>query len=334
MNIKKILFSVIAVFLLCTVIADGYIKSNIANVDVFVIGYSKTEDSVVSNGTVEYSNTNSIKSKENYMIEEITVTPGDEVKAGDRLVICKTIDSDMLAVSASEAGLSNEQIIAALKGSDYSLISESIDNTKLEVSNEDVVICAENDGIITDMPISEGDIITKNQTLVKMSQNSDKQIVLNINESEISDITKGQQVNITGVGFKDKKYSGTVESISPYAEKANTLLGKCATVKVTVKINDADNDIKCGYTAKCSIITNTDNTSLVVPYDAVLYNNDGSAYVYVYDKGYARKRVVEAGNEYSEGIKIISGIKKGEIVINTPREITESGRVLLNKKHL
>ena len=107
--------------------------------------------------------------------------------------------------------------------------------------------------------------VNTGQTVMTISTASDLQVCLSVNESQISSIQVGQQAEITGVGFKNTTYYGTVRSISSEAKQIVGTTGQETIVEVIVSVDTEGDDIKPGFTAKCKIITSEEENLLIVP---------------------------------------------------------------------
>ncbi len=71
-----------------------------------------------------------------------------------------------------------------------------------------------------------------------------------------------------------------------------------------------------GVNVKLSVVSNAVADQLLIPYDAVYYE-DGQAYVYVYTDGKAVRRDVETGLFNEDQIAITQGLNAGDAVITT-----------------
>ena len=145
-----------------------------------------------------------------------------------------------------------------------------------------------------------------------------------VGESNISDIRVGQKATITGNGFKNKTYDATVTHIGTNAKKVSVGSGKAVVVEVILTIDNPDSMLKSGFTAKANIFTNEKTQIAVVPYSAVMQDDNGE-YVFVIVNERAEKRYVKTGRELLNGFEIISGIKLNENVVTNPEQIKKNG---------
>ena len=71
---------------------------------------------------------------------------------------------------------------------------------------------------------------------------------------------------------------------------------------------------------------------MLVPYEAVLQDDVGTEYVYLYESGRAVRRDVITGEEYETGIAITEGLAGTELLVENASEITRDGMVIAWKE--
>ncbi len=137
-----------------------------------------------------------------------------------------------------------------------------------------------------------------------------------IGEANISNIKVGQKAEVSGSGFEEE-YSAEVINIGSSAKKVTVGGVKIVAVDVTLKIDKPDKALKSGFSAKLKIFTDSEKEMAVVPYSAVLQEDDRE-YVFVYENGNAQKTYIKTGKELPKGYEILSGIDKNDIIVMTP----------------
>ena len=80
-------------------------------------------------------------------------------------------------------------------------------------------IYASEAGVVTSINLTKGVLTNQEQPIAVISSTDQLQLRLSVNEANISDVKTGQKVTITGSGFQDKEYHGTVQSISSVAKQ-------------------------------------------------------------------------------------------------------------------
>jgi hypothetical protein len=168
--------------------------------------------------------------------------------------------------------------------------------------------------------------------VMTISSNSDLQIRLPVNESQVSDIKVGQKATITGVGFKNSSYSGTVKSISSDAKQVTTTNGQDTVIDVIVSVEKPNTDIKPGFTAKAKIVTSESSNILVAPYEAVRADNNGNEYVFKLNGKQAVKVPITTNREFDNGFEIKSGLNKNDKIVLNPDNLTNGAWVIPSAK--
>jgi HlyD family secretion protein len=149
-------------------------------------------------------------------------------------------------------------------------------------------------------------------------------VVAYVGEEDISYVKVGQKAEITGNGFPDVTYAGTVAEIAEQAEIQRVGSAQAIAVEVKIEVNSPDEKLKTGFSANVRILTSESRLKTIVPYEAV-NQDDGGEYLYILKNGTAEKRYILTGTELSDGIEIIEGIADGETVITPLSEDFDGG---------
>lgn len=202
---------------------------------------------------------------------------------------------------------------------------------------------------ISEILVSEGQRVEKNQDIMKVTNGTTNRTIkssisgmffcieeeagtkyciynlddigvkLSLPEKDIASVAIGQSVTVN-VSAINKEFAGTVSYISSLPQNDRYI------VRVKIDYND---EIKFGYSTISSILTHEIKDSIVVPYEYVNMTDDGKYYIYKIDqkdKLYnatfsdgkiddAEKTYVEVGTITSNFIEIKSGLEVGEEII-------------------
>ncbi len=280
-----------------------YIKSSTPVVDIFSVTKTRSDEIVQSTGKIGYTGQKTVRAGYDCIISEAFVRENSSVKKGD--------------------GLFNAIAVTMPASIDMDSISGLIDAYKNYDADdaEYKAITAPESGTVTSLKVKKGDIVKRGGELLTITDKSGLSVKLNINETQISKVKKGQRATITGTAF-NKVYTGKVISIADEAEETVAETGRETTVAVDVRVENPDKDIKRGYTAKCSIVVSSDNSSVVIPYEAV-GSDSGGDYVYKFINGRAEKEYVTVQSELSEGAKIKNGIESGDKIIKDISQLSD-----------
>ena len=135
-----------------------------------------------------------------------------------------------------------------------------------------------------------------------------------VDESDIGKVYLGQAARIKVQSFRDKTFQGKVTKIAPLGvEKDNV-----TTFEVQISIENPGGELKANMTANAEIVLEEHKHVLTVPEQAVLYDKDRNATVWVPDAhGKDGHRIVPIKVGLSNGsrIEVTSGLKSGDTVV-------------------
>ena len=135
-----------------------------------------------------------------------------------------------------------------------------------------------------------------------------------VDEADIGNVYLGQPARIHVESFPNKTFNGKVTKISPLGvEKDNV-----TTFEVRVSIDNPGGEIKALMTANAEIIVTEHHNALSVPEQAMTWDNNKSAFVWVPDAKSTdgqSKIPVTAGISNGSRTEILSGLKEGDAVV-------------------
>ena len=144
---------------------------------------------------------------------------------------------------------------------------------------EDCNVKAPFSGVVSAVNIEAGD--TYNGTaIVTIDDISSFEVTAQIDEYEIGKIKKGQNVVIKTNATGDEELEGTVKIVSPKSSGS----GNEVTYTVIISVDTPNEMLRMDMTAKLSIIIESKENVLTVPYEAVQEGENGKYYVEVVDK--------------------------------------------------
>ncbi|GEM_PF-2883267 len=137
-------------------------------------------------------------------------------------------------------------------------------------------------------------------------------------ELDAVNIKKGQKAVLSFEAYPDKKFDITVESVSYTV--VTTQQGVKAYL-VTVKIPQEEYSyMKDGLSANIKIITAEKKNVLIVPIESVGSDSSGSFVDLIDEHGNIKKTYVKTGISSDDFTEIVSGLKEGDKILETPRE--------------
>ena len=182
-------------------------------------------------------------------------------------------------------------------------------------------ITAPRSGIITKKWTEEGSIIMAGKAstagsssgvvIFEIADTTKMMVSVDVDETDISQISMGMYVDIAVDAFPEEKFTGTVSRIAASAETNSGV----TTVPVEVTINEANTRIKPEMNASCEFIVQKRENVLVLPEDYIQTNFDGSTAVMVMKDKKPVQQKVELGIFGDDMVEITSGVTEGMQVV-------------------
>ena len=209
----------------------------------------------------------------------------DTTKSAENNVINKTESLTTAQLNALSSGNSEEDKVEQYQ--------QQLDDCTVE---------APISGVISAVNIEAGD--TYNGTaIVTIDDVSSFEVTAEIDEYDIGKIEKGQKVVIKTNATGDEELEGTVKIVSPKASTG----GNEVTYTVIISVDTPNEMLRMDMTAKLSIILESKENVLTVPYEAVQEDESGNFYVEVVDNNTdgSQENVKEkAGAESQDGTTV------------------------------
>lgn len=182
--------------------------------------------------------------------------------------------------------------------------------------------------MVTSVEVALGDYVQPGTRLITIGDTGQLEVTAGVSEADSGRLQPGQKVSVTTAAQPDREYSGILISVSPGAVAgANTERGSQIEVPVIVKIEGDTEGLRPGYTVDLSITTVERDSSLVVPYEAII-EKEGVTKVFVVEDRVARLKDVTIGVDTALFTEITSGLSEGEkVVVAPPEGLMDGGEV-------
>ncbi len=153
-----------------------------------------------------------------------------------------------------------------------------------------------------------GERIQPTDKLFSVVDNSQVIAVVYVPEKNMNEVKIGQKAYITSDYFKDQKFDGWIKRISPVVDPSS------GTFKVTVGVRNRKGKLRPGMFVNVHIVLDTHKNVILVPKNAVVYENE-NMFAYVVRDSLARKIRLHTGYEDNEKVEVLEGIEEGEPII-------------------
>jgi len=190
-------------------------------------------------------------------------------------------------------------------------------------------------GVVIQIDIKVGETViagTTNipgSTMMVIADPSETLTEVQVDEADIAQISEGQRADIFAAAYPDTPLTGTVQTIASVARKSQGQASLSFLVKILLD-DQEEMVIRPGMSVRADIYTQTSEETLVVPVQAVLYDEDidedekgeeEQTYVFIFADGKAVRRDVKIGISSDSDQEITAGLKEGETVIFGPYKI-------------
>ncbi len=199
---------------------------------------------------------------------------------------------------------------------------------------EFATVTAPCDGMITAVNAEEGAAAAG--VLFTIENIDDLKISAEVGEYDIPYIKEGMDTVIRCDALGKDEFSGKVTSVSKTPVSAMTSQGG-TNYKIEVSIDNDDDRILTGMSAKLNIISSRKDGALTVTYDALATDEDGNDALYIAEKGddglyRARLVKVEVGMETDYEIEVISDeLKEGMYVLTDTSTVIDGSVVMIDE---
>ncbi len=191
------------------------------------------------------------------------------------------------------------------------------------------------DGVVIQVDIKVGETViagTTNipgSTMMVIADPSETLTEVQVDEADIAQVHQGQDADIFTAAFPDTPLSGTIQSIASVARQTPGQASLSFLVKILLDDQDSMT-IRPGMSVRADIYTQSSEETLVVPVQALLYDEDTDEddegkeeqpYVFVMRDGKAIRKDVDVGIASDSDQEITAGLEEDEVVISGPYRI-------------
>ena len=266
--------------------------------------------SSIASATFAYQAERTLTALASGTVSAINVQEGDAVSKGDILI-----------------ELTGDDLTESIQSASESLRSAEISMQNLQDNMSNYTITSPISGTIIEKDAKQGDALTSGSTLCVIYDLSYLEMVINVDELQISSLSVGQKVQITADAVQDKNYVGTVTRVSMKGASN----GGTTTYPVTIRIDETDG-LRPGMNANAEIVVAEAANALTVPNAAIVR---GGYVLVTQDSPSASKAdatmeapegfvyvAVKTGVSDDDYTQIVSGIQEGDTIGYDPNSVS------------
>ena len=223
--------------------------------------------------------------------------------------------------------LSGDDLTESIQSASETLRSAEISLQNLQDTMANYTVTSPISGTIIEKDAKVGDAVKSGDTLCVIYDLSYLEMVINVDELQISSLSVGQKVQITADAVQDKNYVGTVTRVS----MKGTSNGGTTTYPVTIRIDETDG-LRPGMNANAEIVVAEAANALTVPNAAIVR---GGYVLVTQDSPSASKAdatmeapegfvyvAVKTGVSDDDYTQIVSGIQEGDTIGYDPNSVS------------
>ncbi|MBO6148605.1 MAG: HlyD family efflux transporter periplasmic adaptor subunit, partial [Lachnospiraceae bacterium] len=176
-------------------------------------------------------------------------------------------------------------------------LEEQISDYEIELN--DCKVTAPISGIVTSVSVVEGDEYDEKSTICEIQDDTSYRVKATVDQYDIASVKEGMSCVVKTEATEDEEMTGTLTFVSPVPEGSSSTgstgssgssgSGSSSTdYPIEISIDERDERIRIGMTAESSVLTDSRKGVLVVPYEAIQEDMDGSMYLNVANRNGGR----------------------------------------------
>ena len=252
----------------------------------------------------------------------------------------KTISQQELETSTSQYQVAVEQLNAAK----YNIKSAEAALREAQENLVKTTIYAPMSGIISDLAVEKGERVVGTSQMagtemLRIADMEKMEVLVDVNENDIIRISQNDTAYIEVDAYPNRKFKGTVTQIANSANSTGTTLSADMVTNFEVRVNilpESYRDLmekspipfRPGMSASVSIITDSRDSAIIIPIQAITTRRDlGESesemikeYVFAYDSLAKSVEPVEivTGIQDMMNIEVVSGLTENTKIVTGP----------------
>ena len=285
-------------------------------VEVMVLQKEKIAHTLTLSTTLQGYETMNVSPSLQGKIESIKVDVGNRVQKGQTLVVMdqNQLNTTRLTFANLKVEMNRMESLhqsGSVSQQAYDQLKLGYDQTEeaLKFLEKNTFVKADFSGVIAAKNYENGELFTGVPILVLTQINTLKALV-NIPETYYPLLKQGKKVSLKSDIYPDNEFVAIIETVYPTVDAGTH------TFQVKLKIANPKEILRPGMFARATLEMGEIET-LLVPYQTVLkLQGTNERYIFVNDKGVAKRVVVALGQRFDDKIEIISDeIKEGDQVV-------------------
>ena len=174
-------------------------------------------------------------------------------------------------------------------------------------------------GVVTAVQVAPGSSADSTTPIATITAPGQLLVTVDLSEFDVAQVEPGQKANVSVDALGGESFPGTVAYVAPTGTDTSGVV----TFPVQIALRAAE-DVKPGMSVSATIVVARATDVVLVPLEAVAYDDEDQASVTVLDEsGQETVRDVEVGLENTDSVQIVEGVEPGEEVVLTEVQPTQ-----------
>jgi len=173
-------------------------------------------------------------------------------------------------------------------------------------------------GVIDNLNIREGFFVMPGKTIMSIGKLDQVWVEAEVFESQSVLVAQGQAVTMKLDYLPGREWQGKVDYVYP------TLNPKTRTLKVRLRFDNKDQQLKPNMFAQVIIHPNATEKTLLVPKESVIRSGSTERVVLALGKGRFKSVEVKVGRFDDKSVEILAGLEEGELVVTSAQFLLDS----------
>ena len=181
-----------------------------------------------------------------------------------------------------------------------------------------VTLYAPQTGVVDNLNIREGFFVKPGTLLMSIGTLKQVWVEAEVFERQAFQVAKGQTVIMSLDFLPGKQWHGEVDYVYP------TLNAKTRTVKIRLRFDNPKRELKPNMFAQVVIYAQSDDSTLLVPREAVIRTGSADRVVLALGEGRFKSIEVKLGRFDEQFFEVTSGLKSGEKIVTSAQFLLDS----------
>jgi len=256
-----------------------------------------------------------VLSRSEGLVRELRVEEGDQVEEGQVLAVLDDrrrrleVEQHRANLSGLEQDLRRQERMLedrlvsqdAVEKLRHDVEAQQAALSMAEVELDETRIKAPISGVVSERHIRRGDNVTPGDTVFRVTNTQQLEAEVHVPERLMGRLAVDQLVEIRTESDPERVHGGRIARISPIVSSDS------GTVKATVHVEGDSGLLRPGAFARLRILYDTRDDALMVPRQALSFEN-GRASLFVVEDGMAKRRTVTVGQSEDGWVEITEGL--------------------------